>query len=75
MIGVSLRDVEINGFFYLNLKGVTWKKLQEQGMNNKCTYATTIKKTNTRCQRPGYKHKYLDTDRLVYITDIKELKQ
>lgn len=44
--------------FRLTKKGVVWVKINDQGMNNQCAYLKTVIKTNTRCQRLGYKHKY-----------------
>lgn len=64
---MTLREIENGTKFKLNIKGSVWIKLYEQGMNNQLTYCQSENKSNTRCQRLSFKHKYLDTDTKIII--------
>ncbi len=62
----KLRELKDGAHFQVRKNGAVWIKLNEQGMYNNVTYARSLEKSNTRCQRMSYKHKYLETDREVY---------
>lgn len=51
--------------FRISKKGVVWVKMNDQGQNNRIGYVKTVLMTNSRCQRPGYKHRYCDNDKTV----------
>lgn len=61
----TLRELKNNDKFQIRKNGSVWIKLYEQGMDNHITYARSLEKSNTRCQRMSFKHKYLDTDREI----------
>lgn len=64
---MTLREIKPDSKtqFRLSKKGVIWVKECDQGMNNNTAYLKTIVKTNSRCQRPGYKHRYCDNDKTI----------
>ena len=63
-----LREIKPGELFRLAKRGVVWKKVNDQGMNDCVAYITTIVKTNTRCQRLGYKHRYEYNDKRTVHT-------
>ena len=63
---MTLREIRNETKFRLRKNGAVWIKLNEQGMGNNVTYCRSEFKSNTRCNRKSYKHKYLHTDTIVY---------
>ncbi len=63
---MTLQELNPGDRFRIRKNGSVWIKLYEQGMYNQISYCRSEEKSNTRCQRMSYKHKYLETSREVF---------
>jgi hypothetical protein len=64
---MTLKEIENGTKFKLSKNGAVWIKLYEQGMNNQLVYCQSENKSNTRCQRMSFKHKYLSVDTNIIV--------
>lgn len=52
---MTLKEINIGGTFRRTKKGIVWRKLNEQGMDNKMSSIRTVERYNTRCHRLSYR--------------------
>lgn len=63
---MTLKELAIGETFRRTPKGIVWKKLNEQGMNNCSSSIKTVEKYNTRCHRMSYKETVVDQTIEIY---------
>lgn len=54
-----ISELKVGDSFRIRKGGVIWIVQQIQGMNNCMYYCRSELRSNTRCQRQSFKHKYL----------------